>query len=179
MIIVCDFRCLHPGGFFKTVAQSLCLCHITFSRPCAFTNNWILHPLHILSVFTVITFDHLFSCRHTSPYQWVNVSWFCPCQDCKIRESGVKHKIRNVSWHVSAPWMPLFSRSNIRWQLHNSHLLYLYRPPVMAFALPSGMRQKPCKLSTRDRQLLTSWLTFKATPTLWLSSRVVMANRSV
>ena len=90
---------------------------------------------------------------------------------CSTKESGVSFKISSVSFLVSAPCMPSLSRNRINLQLYRLHWLYLYGPVAKDRALPFISNWNPCCLSVSDCHFLcASWLMFRATFTLWLSS---------
>ena len=90
---------------------------------------------------------------------------------CSTKESGVSFKMSSVSFLVSAPCTPSLSRNRINLQLYRLHWLYLYGPVAKDRAYRSSPIGIPCCLSVSDCHFLcASWLMFRATFTLWLSS---------
>ena len=85
-----------------------------------------------------------------------------------------------VLFLVFAPCTTSLSRNSIILLVYRRLSFYLYEPVAKDRALPFISNWNPCCLSVSDCHFLwASWLMFRATFTLWLSSHVVMAYWSV
>lgn len=179
---MCDFGSFPACIFFEAAAQPFGFGHVAFAGPVAFTDNGVFHPLHVFAVLTVVALYHLSLLPAIILFydmRW-NFSGIFLRLLCSTKESGVSFKMSSVSFLVSAPCTPSLSRNRINLQLYRLHWLYLYGPVAKDRALPFISNWNPCCLSVSDCHFLwASWLMFRATFTLWLSSHVVMAYWSV